>query len=38
VPYLTKEKAKITMFIIGLSMAFKDNIDFDDPRSLEEAI
>ncbi len=38
VPYLTEEKAKIKRFISGLPIAFKDMIEFDEPRSLEEAI
>ena len=38
VPYLIKEKAKIQRFICGLPVASKDRIEFDEPRSLEEAI
>ena len=38
VPYLIEEKAKIQMFISGLPVAFKDKIEFNEPRSLEEAI
>lgn len=38
VPYLKEEKAKIQRFTSGLLMAFKDRIEFDEPRSLEEAI
>jgi len=38
VPYLKEEKAKIQRFINGFSIAFKDRIEFDEPRSLEEAI
>jgi len=38
VPYLKEEKAKIHRFISGLPIAFKDRIEFDKPRSLEEAI
>lgn len=37
VPYLTEEKAKIWRFIIGLPVAFKDKIEFYEPRSLEKA-
>ena len=37
-PYLKEEKAKIQQFINGLSIKFKDMIEFDEPRSLEEAI
>lgn len=36
VPYL--DKANIQRFINGLLVSFKDHIEFDDPRSLEEAI
>lgn len=38
VPYLTEEKVKIKRFISGLLVAFKGRIEFDEPRSLEEAI
>ena len=38
VPYLTEDKAKIKRFTSGLPIAFKDMIEFDEPRSLEEAI
>jgi len=38
VPYLKEEKAKIQRFVIGLLVAFKDKIEFNEPRSLEEAI
>ena len=38
VPYLTEEKAKIQRFISGLLVSFKDRIEFDEPRSLKEAI
>ena len=37
VPYL-KEKAKVQRFISGLPVAYRDRIEFDEPRSLEEAI
>ena len=37
-PYLKEEKAKIQRFTGGLLMAFKDKIEFYEPRSLEEAI
>ena len=36
--YLKEEKSKIQRFISGLPIAFKDKIEFDDPRSLEEVI
>lgn len=32
------EKAKIQRFVSGLPVAFKDRIEFGEPRSLEEAI
>jgi len=38
VPYLKEEKAKIQRFINAFPIAFKDRIEFDEPRSLEEAI
>ena len=37
-PYLTKEKFEIQRFISGLPVAFKDMIEFYEPRSLEDAI
>ena len=37
-PYLKEEKANIQRFINGLLITFKDRIEFDEPRSLEEAI
>ena len=38
VPYLKDEKAKIQRFMSELPISFKDRIEFDEPRSLEEAI
>ena len=38
VPYLREEKAKVHRFISGLSIAYKDMTEFDEPRSLEETI
>jgi len=38
VPYLKEEKENIQRFIGGLSVEFKCRIEFDEPRSLEEAI
>lgn len=35
---LKEEKAKIQIFISGLLVAFKDRIELDEPRPLEEAI
>lgn len=37
-PYLKEEKDKIQRLISGLLVAFKDRIEFNKPRSLEEAI
>ena len=36
--YLKEKKPKIQRFISGLSIELKDMIDFDEPRSLEDAI
>lgn len=38
VPYLKEEKAKINRFNSELPMEFKDRIELDEPRSMEEAI
>ena len=38
VPYLTDENAKVQIFFIGFPLAFKDQIEYDDPWSLEEVI
>jgi len=38
VPYLKEEKAKVHRFSNGLLVAYIDQIEFDEPRSLEEAI
>lgn len=37
VPYQKEEKAKIQRLISGLPIEFKDRIEFDEPRSLDEA-
>ena len=37
VPYLREEKAKVQRFISGMPVAYKYRIEFDEPRSLEEA-
>ena len=37
-PYLKVEKAEIQRFIGRLSIAFRDRIEFDEPKLLEEAI
>ena len=38
VPYLKEDRAKIQRFISGFSVVFKDKIEFEEPRSLEEVI
>ena len=38
VPYLKEEKAKVQGFISGLIVAYRDRIEFDEPRSLEVSI
>ena len=38
VPYLKDEKAKIQRFINGFPATYRDQIEFDEPRLLEEAI
>ena len=38
VPYLKDEKAKVQIFFSGLPLAFKDQSEYDEPRSLEEVI
>ena len=38
VPYLKEEKAKVQRFISGFLVAYRDQIEFDEPRSLKEAI
>jgi len=38
VPYLKEEKAKIQIFVSGLPIVFKNRIELDEPRLLEEAI
>ena len=38
VPYLKEEKAKVHKFISGMPVTYRDRIEFDEPRSLEEAI
>jgi len=37
-PYLKEEKAKVKRFISGLPVSYRDQIDFDEPILLEEAI
>ena len=38
VPYLREEKDKVQRFFSGLRVTYIDRIEFDEPRSLEEAI
>jgi len=38
VPYLREEKAKVQRFISGFLVAYRDQIEFDEPLSLEEPI
>ena len=36
--YIRDEKVKVQQFLSGLPQAYRDRIEFDEPRSLEEAI
>ena len=36
--YIPYDKVKIQHFLSGLPQAYKDMIEFDEPRTLEEAI
>ena len=38
VRYIRDDKVKIQRFLSGISQAYKDRIEFDEPRTLEEAI
>ena len=38
VRYIKDEKVKIQHFMSGLPQSYKDKIEFDDPRTLEEDI
>jgi len=38
VPYLTNEKAKVQRFFSGFPLTFRDQIEYDGPRSLDEII
>ena len=38
VSFLKEEKAKIQRFISGFPTTYRDQIEFDEPRSLEECI
>lgn len=37
-PYLTDEKDKFQWFVSVLPLAFRDQIEYDEPQSLEEVI
>ena len=36
--YIKDDKVKIQCFLSGLPQSYKDKIEFDKPRTLEEAI
>ena len=38
VKYIKYDKVKIQCFLSGLLQSYKNKIDFDEPRNLEEAI
>ena len=38
VPYIIDEKPKIQRFLSCLPTSFKDRIEFDNPKTLEEAM
>ena len=38
VRYIRDDKVKIQLFLSGLPQSYKERIDFDEPRTLEEAI
>jgi hypothetical protein len=38
VPYIKDEKTKIQQFISVISQSFRDKIDFDESKTLEETI
>ena len=38
VQYLTDQKAKVQRFVSGFPLAFRDQIKYDEPQSLEEVI
>ena len=38
VRYIRDDKVKIQCFVSGIPQAYKDRIEFDEPRTLEEAI
>ena len=38
VKYIKDDKVKIQRFLSGIPYSYKDKIEFDEPRNLEEAI
>jgi hypothetical protein len=38
VPYIKDEKVKVQRFISGLPQSYRDRIEFDEPRTLEDTI
>eukprot|EP00253_Pinus_taeda_P012038 PITA_12038 len=38
VPYLKEEKTKVQRFVSGLPMYMRERIEFDNPKSMDEAI
>ena len=38
VPYIKEEKVKVQRFLSCLPQAYKDRIEFDNPRSLDEVL
>jgi len=36
--YLTDEKVKVQIFVSGFPLKFRDQIEYDEPRLLEEVI
>jgi hypothetical protein len=38
VPYIKAEKAKVQRFISGLPKDYQNNIEFDEPKTLEDTI
>ena len=37
-PYLKYDKDKVEIFVSGFPLAFRDHIEYDEPRSLEQVI
>ena len=38
VPYIPKEKAKVKRFLNCLSAVYKEKMDFDNPKTMDEAV